>query len=164
LQDSPPGAALTALNARSPDPGALEAALAARDLVALPNPRTAVAIVPAADVATYLAALQPPDERALETVLLRAAPGDFEAAREEAVVAIGDALDGRVLSRDALHEELRGRLPPELLPWCNGCQSHHARRGRRRPSSCAGTCINSARPTTGTSPRGRASRHHMRAR
>jgi hypothetical protein len=34
-----------------------------------------------------------------------------------------------VLSRDALHEELRGRLPEELLPWCEPCQSHHARRG-----------------------------------
>jgi hypothetical protein len=34
-----------------------------------------------------------------------------------------------VLSRDALHEELRGRLPKSMLPWCEPCQSHHARRG-----------------------------------
>ena len=100
-----------------------------RELVALPNPRTAVAILPASDVATYLEALKPPDERALKAVLLNAAPGDFEAAREHAVTAIGAALDGRVLSRDALHEELRGRLPEELLPWCPACESHHARRG-----------------------------------
>ena len=33
------------------------------------------------------------------------------------------------LSRDDLHEALRQRLPGELLPWCEGCQSHHARRG-----------------------------------
>jgi DNA glycosylase AlkZ-like len=129
LQDSPPGAALTALNARSSEPERLEAALEARELVALPNPRTAVAILPAADVATYLEALRPPDERALKAVLLNAAPGDYEAAREDAVTAVGAALDGRVLSRDALHEELRGRLPEELLPWCPSCQSHHARRG-----------------------------------
>ena len=44
------------------------------------------------------------------------------------MTAIGAALDERVLSRDALHEELRGRLPQELLPWCPGCESHHARR------------------------------------
>ena len=25
--------------------------------------------------------------------------------------------------------QLRKRLPDELLPWCDGCQSHHARRG-----------------------------------
>jgi Winged helix DNA-binding domain len=129
LQDSPPGAALTAVAARSDQAGELAAALESRELVALPNPRTAISILPAGDVATFLAALEPPDEKALETVLLRAAPGDFEAAREQAVVAVGEALDGRVLSRDALHEELRGRLPPELLPWCEPCQSHHARRG-----------------------------------
>jgi hypothetical protein len=138
LQDSPPSAALTALHARGADAGALDDALARRELVALPNPRTAVAILPAADVATYLEALQPPDEKALETVLLRAAPGDFEAARERAVAAVGEALDGRVLSRDALHEELRGRLPAELLPWCEGCQSHHARRGLLTVAALAG--------------------------
>ena len=44
LQDSPPGAALIALNARSDEAGRLEHALADRELVALPNPRTAVAI------------------------------------------------------------------------------------------------------------------------
>ena len=129
VQDSPPGAALTAVAARSDEAGELERALATRELVAVPNPRTAISILPAGDVATFLAALEPPDERALETILLRAAPGDFEAAREKAVVAVGEALDGRVLSRDALHEELRGRLPEELLPWCEPCQSHHARRG-----------------------------------
>jgi hypothetical protein len=129
LQDSPPGAALTALNARSEEAGRLEQALEARELVALPNPRTAVAILPAGDVAAYLSALRPPDERALKAVLQNGAPGDYEAAREHAVTAIGAALDGRILSRDALHEELRGRLPKELLPWCEPCQSHHARRG-----------------------------------
>jgi hypothetical protein len=138
LQDSPPGAALTALNARGPEAGRLESALERRELVAIPNPRTAVAILAAADVPIYLAALQPPDERALKAVLLNAAPGDFEAAREQAVAAIGDALDGRVLSRDALHEELRGRLPKELLPWCPACQIHHARRGLLTVASLAG--------------------------
>lgn len=129
LQDSPPGAALTALNARSSEPERLDELLEQRELVAVPNPRTAITILPAADVATFLKALEPPDERALETILLRAAPGDFERARRKAVVAVGEALDGRVLSRDALHEELRRRLPKELLPWCEPCQSHHARRG-----------------------------------
>jgi Winged helix DNA-binding domain len=129
LQDSPPQAALTALGARSREAATLPEKLEARELVALPNPRTAVAILPADDVATYLQALRPPDERALKAILLNAAPGDFEGARDHAVRAIGQALDGRVLSRDALHEELRGLLPAELLPWCPGCQTHHARRG-----------------------------------
>jgi hypothetical protein len=80
-------------------------------------------------VSAYLEALRPPDERALKALLLNAAPGDYEAAREHAVTSIAAALDGRVLSRDALHEDLRGRLPEELLPWCPACKSHHARRG-----------------------------------
>jgi winged helix DNA-binding protein len=46
-----------------------------------------------------------------------------------AVEAVADALDGAVLSRDDLHEQLRRRLPIELLPWCPGCKTHHARRG-----------------------------------
>ena len=104
LQDSPPGAALTAVCARSPDAADLGRALADRELVAVPNPRTALAILPATEIPIYMAALQPPDERALRTVLLRAAPSDFEAARDHAVTAIASALDGRVLSRDALHE------------------------------------------------------------
>ena len=53
----------------------------------------------------------------------------FEEPVELAVAAISDALDGVTLSRDDLHEQLRRRLPKELLPWCEGCQSHHARRG-----------------------------------
>jgi hypothetical protein len=129
LQDSPPQAALTALNARSSEAARLDELLLRRELVALPNPRTAITILPAPDVATYLEALKPPDERALKAILLNAAPGDYESARRHAVAAITDALDGRVLSRDALHEELRHRLPQELLPWCPACRSHHARRG-----------------------------------
>ena len=129
LQDSPPGAALTALAARSDEAAKLPHALESRELVALPNPRTAVAILPAADVASYFEALRPPDERALKAMLQNSAPGDYEAAREHAATAVGAALDGQVLSRDDLHEELRHRLPEELLPWCPGCESHHARRG-----------------------------------
>ena len=112
VQDSPPGAATSALVARVDDlpPGWLDAALADRTVVALYNARTATAVVPAAEVAAYATAQLPddPDPRMVE--------------------AVSGALDGAVLSRDELHEELRRRLPEELLPWCPGCQSHHARR------------------------------------
>ena len=33
------------------------------------------------------------------------------------IEAVADTLDGRVVSRDDLHEALRRRLPAELLPW-----------------------------------------------
>jgi hypothetical protein len=42
---------------------------------------------------------------------------------------VSTALDGRELSRDDLHAELRGLLPGDMLPWCEGCGNHHARRG-----------------------------------
>jgi hypothetical protein len=142
LQDSPPGAAVLSLHARVAGlaPGALNAALEARELVALPNPRTAVAILPAGDVAEYVTALRPPDEQGLRAVFGTAVPKDFDAedARVRSVAAVGEALDGRVLSRDDLHQELRSRLPAELLPWCPACESHHARRGVLSVAALAG--------------------------
>jgi hypothetical protein len=116
VQDSPPGAATAAIIARAPDTpvGWLDKALYEdRSAIALYNPRTATAIVPADEVAAFATAFLPPDE-------------DQDA--QVAVDAISDALDGRTLSRDDLHEALRQRLPEHMLPWCDGCQSHHARR------------------------------------
>ena len=112
VQDSPPGAATAALVARVGDlePGWLDAALADRSVVALYNARTATAVVPADEVAAYATAQLAPDHD------------------ERMVEAVADALDGVVLGRDELHEALRQRLPSELLPWCEACRSHHARR------------------------------------
>jgi Winged helix DNA-binding domain len=130
VQDSPPGAAITALVAR----GDVEvrwldrAIYEERTVVALYNARSATAIVPANEVATYATAQLPADEGEFSQ-LVRNAVGDVEDGVEHGVEAISDALDGRALSRDDLHEALRQRLPDGLLPWCEGCQSHHARRG-----------------------------------
>ncbi len=112
VQDSPPGAAATAIAARAEEV-TLKEALDDRSAVALYNPRTATAVLPSDEAAVFGTALLPPEED--------------EPARL-AVEAIAGALDGRTLSRDDLHEELRRRLPEEMLPWCEGCQSHHARR------------------------------------
>ena len=47
-------------------------------------------------------------------------------ALDEVTGATRDALaDGRALDRVDLHEELRQRVRPALLPWCKGCGSHH---------------------------------------
>ena len=142
VQDSPPGAAAMALHARAAgvEPGAVEAALEARTLVAFQNPRTALAVVPAEDVATHLAAHRPPDAVAAKAILATALPdgGDPLAVMGTSEAAVGDALDGRVLSKDALHEALRSRLPEDLLPYCRGCDSHHARRGVLSAAALAG--------------------------
>jgi hypothetical protein len=134
VQDSPPGAAVAALAARADVPvGWLDTALyEARTAVALYNPRTATAIVPAEEAAAFGSAFLPPDDAAYKAIVGTALPerdGDYAEPVALAVEAIGDALDGRTLSRDDLHEALRRRLPADMLPWCEGCRSHHARRG-----------------------------------
>ena len=101
-------------------------------VVALYNPRTATAIVPADEVAAFGTAFLPDDDAGLKAIVDSAVPERDEGFAEPvalAVEAISDALDGVTLSRDDLHEALRQRLPGELLPWCEGCESHHARRG-----------------------------------
>jgi len=132
VQDSPPGAAIAALVARvDVEVGALDRALhQERTAVALYNARSATAIVPADDVAAYATAQLPDGEEQLTPLLKNAVPdGDYAPAFDLATDAISEALDGRALRRDDLHEALRARLPEALLPWCEGCQSHHARRG-----------------------------------
>lgn len=135
VQDSPPGAAAAAVLNRveSLEPGAIDAAIHDdRSAVALYNARTAVAVVPAADAAAYGTGMLPADDAGLRAIVANAVPEQregFAAPVELGVEAISDALDGEVLSRDDLHERLRRRLPDALLPWCDGCKSHHARRG-----------------------------------
>ena len=134
VQDSPPGAAVAALVVRGDvEVGWLDRAIyEERTVVALYNPRTATAIVPADEVAAFGTAFLPDDDAGLKAIVDTAVPGRDEGFAEPvalAVDAIGDALDGVTLSRDDLHEALRERLPEELLPWCKGCESHHARRG-----------------------------------
>src|SRR3954466_280945 len=134
VQDSPPGAAIAALVARSDvEVGWLERALhEERTAVALYNPRTATAIVPAEEAAAFGTAFLPSDDAGLKAIVATALPEHEEGFAEPvalAVDAISDALDGVTVSRDDLHEALRQRLPRELLPWCAGGESHHARRG-----------------------------------
>jgi len=135
IQDSPPGAAEAALSLRTAGyrPGWLDAALYEdRAAVALYNARTATAILPAADAAVFGTALLPHDDAGLKAIVGPALPdvhADYAEPVALAVAAVADALDGKRLCRDELHAELRDQLPPELLPWCPGCESHHARRG-----------------------------------
>ena len=51
------------------------------------------------------------------------APAD---ALDQVAEATKNALSqGRALSKNELHEELRRRVDPDLMPWCRGCKSHH---------------------------------------
>ena len=46
-------------------------------------------------------------------------------ALDEVAEATTQALSAGPLDKNALHEELRGRVRAELMPWCRGCKSHH---------------------------------------
>jgi hypothetical protein len=130
LQEYPPGwGALAALQARSSDP-------LPPDVVQVNSFRGSPYVVPVVDARIFTAALVPEDEAGLKS-LVGAAP-----AKEviEEGYAVGEALslvaaaarDGLAagpLDRDAFHQAMRERLPPGLLPWCRGCQSHHVRPG-----------------------------------
>jgi hypothetical protein len=135
VQDSPPGSAITALLARAEEVpvGWLDDAIyEQRTVVALYNPRSATAVVPAAEVAAFGTAFLPADDDGLKAIVGTALPEQDDGFAEPvalAVDAVSDALDGITLSRDDLHEQLRRRLPESMLPWCRSCQSHHARRG-----------------------------------
>jgi len=134
VQDSPPGAATAALVARGDvEVGWLDRAIyEERTVVALYNARSATAVIPVEEVAAYGTAQVPVDDAGFKAVLGRSVPEQDEGYAEpveQACGAISEALDGRERTRDDLHAQLRERLPGALLPWCESCGSHHARRG-----------------------------------
>lgn len=95
--------------------------------------RGAIHAVAPADLPLWGRALLGRDERELGAQLGRQVQRLCEehgiersAALAEVSEATREALaGGRALDKDGLHEELRGRVRSELLPWCKGCQSHH---------------------------------------
>jgi hypothetical protein len=103
------------------------------ELVIAPALRAAIHAVAPGDFALYGRALIAENDaelgEQLGTQLRRKldaegiTPGD--ALREVADATSAALADARALTKDELHEELRGRVRPELLPWCRGCGSHH---------------------------------------
>lgn len=129
-------AALLAVAARAEDVTreSFDAAVERGELAVAHVIRGAIHAVDPADQALFGPALVASDDEELlaqlgEQVKREArahgfAPSD---ALGEVTAAVRVALaGGRRLDKNALHEELRGRLREELLPWCKGCGSHHA--------------------------------------
>jgi hypothetical protein len=127
-------AALLALGARTEGVSrdAYRRAVDAGDLVAAHVVRGAIHVVAPADFALYGPALVAADDGELGVQLGRqvqrlAAEHGFSVgeALAEVAAATEDALRGGALDKNALHSELRRRVRAELMPWCEGCQSHH---------------------------------------
>jgi hypothetical protein len=133
LPDFPPGAAQAALAPRLAEVSstALEEAYEARTLVRVRAMRGAPVVVRPGDVGVFTAGLLPADERAMRAFIGPAAK-TVDSARMEALEAVAllntetrRALAGGPVDRDALHAELRRRVPRGLLPYCRACDSHH---------------------------------------
>jgi len=128
-------AALMALAARA-DGVTREAyaqAVDAGDVVVAHIVRGAIHALAPGDLALYGRALIARDDDELAAQLGRQvkllaaekgfAPSD---ALDEVAGATKDALKGgRTLDKNELHEELRGRVDADFMPWCRGCGSHH---------------------------------------
>jgi len=128
-------AALLALGARTEalTREAYDRAVDAGDLVVAHVIRGAIHAFAPGDFTLYGRSLIADDDAELGAQLGRqvqrlAAENRFAptAALDEVATATREALaDGRRLDKDALHEELRQRVRADLMPWCQGCRSHH---------------------------------------
>jgi hypothetical protein len=125
--------ALLAIAARSEivDPGAYRAAVDDGELVVAHIVRGAIHVLAPGDFGLYGPALVAEDEPELAAQLGRQVTGLSKAhgiavtdALSEVTAATADALSGgRRLDKNTLHEELRQRVRPELMPWCQGCRN-----------------------------------------
>jgi hypothetical protein len=128
-------AALLALAARAEDISreAYDEAVDGGDLVVAHVVRGAIHALAPGDHALYGRALVAREDDELGVQLGRQvqrlaadrgfAPTD---ALDEVAEATKAALaNGRALDKNELHEELRGRVGADLMPWCRGCGSHH---------------------------------------
>jgi Winged helix DNA-binding domain len=159
-------AALLALAARVDGVSreAYEQAVDTDDLVVAHIVRGAIHALAPGDLALYGRALIARDDDELGAQLGRqvqrlAAEKGFapSEALEEVATATSEALvSGGALDKNALHEELRQRVRPDLMPWCRGCQSHHVAPMLWRYSTVkAGVRLDSERRYTSAKP-GRA--------
>jgi hypothetical protein len=128
-------AALLALGARVEDLSreAYDEAVDAGDVLVAHVVRGAIHAVAPGDHALYGRALIATDDDELGAQLGRqvqrlAAEHGFaptDALEEVARATKGALANARKLDKNELHEELRGRVSADLMPWCRSCGSYH---------------------------------------
>ena len=86
--------------------------------------RGAIHVLAPGDLLLFGRALVGTDDRELSAQIGRQF-GTVDALAEVTDATREALRGGRALTKDELHEELRGRVRAELLPWCKSCGSHH---------------------------------------
>ena len=124
LQDTPPGAAATALAARADvGPEALD------ELVLVPSLRGAPTAVALEDLALFTTGLEPADEDEAKHLMGNAwKPLEKHSALEALDVAseaVREVLADGPLIKTEFHRSLTERVPEDLRWWCKGCGEHH---------------------------------------
>jgi DNA glycosylase AlkZ-like len=135
VQDTPPGNAGVALAARVDklSPAGLESALLDdRSLLRMLSLRGAAHVVPRRDATVFGPGALAVDEDSLREQLMGAWP-TIAAPSWTAREALGSVIgvlaavlaDAEPRTKGQLSEALHDRVPPELEPWCDGCDVHH---------------------------------------
>lgn len=129
------GSALLALAARSDlvTREAYDRAIDRGELVIAPSLRAAIHALAPSDLTLYGRTLIAEGDEELGEQLgpgLQRQLGEQEIAPHDALGEVAEATTSalageRALTKNELHEELRSRVRAELLPWCQGCGSHH---------------------------------------
>ena len=127
--------ALLALAARSDavTREAYDSATDVGDVVVGPTLRAAIHAVAPSDFALYGRGLLADDPEELTEQLgepMKRQLSETSIAPHDALDEVTGASEAALkkhgaLDKNGLHEELRGRVRGELLPWCKGCKSHH---------------------------------------
>lgn len=141
IQNTPPGTAELALNARVSDltPQDIDCALETnKTLLQGWSIRQSPYLFPTEDMALFTVGLLPRSEEAWQFLLPKLVPVAATAGMslsemfERLTLAAHEVLDGRVLTKGELSGEVGKRLPPEILPWCRPCASNHVNESQFR--------------------------------
>ncbi|BDH59559.1 DNA glycosylase AlkZ-like family protein [Tsukamurella sp. PLM1] len=122
IQDSPPGSALLALNARvrGVTAGTVDDALAQRELVRTWSMRGAPFVVPAGDLPVFTTGVLPPSEAGAQRLILGVGPAldalgiGLDGAVSLIAARTHEVLSGRRLAIDALGAEVARAVEPDL--------------------------------------------------
>jgi Winged helix DNA-binding domain len=149
IQNTPPGAAITALAARCDPPMDLANTVVAWTLRGAPH------VVPRADLGWWMAALHPIDEADLASRLYdygsRLVRGGVSVldGLSQTAVAMRRVLADRALSRSDLSTEVTKLVDDPYRPYCNGCRVVHVQENLFRFGALqAGVILDSEGRTT----------------